>query len=206
MRITDRYVVTVSVRLECYCRGASAERRSAVHAALRGVPLESRRGRHPDARRDGQLAPNAIVESLTEGTMRLQGQALSQGERIAIAELVTGRPVLAASAPVLDKGSAPRARRSRRASGPSGTAGAPTPATRAFSPTPAASPRQRRQPEAASGRSASRTSRSRARSPRSSAAACSWRANRASSTRSIPRPAARIGLTRRKPACARRSR
>ena len=43
------------------------------------------------------LAPNAIVESLTEGTMRLQGQALSPPERIAIAELVTGRPVLAAS-------------------------------------------------------------------------------------------------------------
>jgi polyvinyl alcohol dehydrogenase (cytochrome) len=45
----------------------------------------------------GSLAPNAIVESLTEGTMRLQGQALSQTERVAIAELVTGRPVLAAS-------------------------------------------------------------------------------------------------------------
>jgi polyvinyl alcohol dehydrogenase (cytochrome) len=46
----------------------------------------------------GTLAPNAIVESLTEGTMRLQGQALSPGERVAIAEHVTGRPVLAASA------------------------------------------------------------------------------------------------------------
>ena len=51
----------------------------------------------------GTLAPNAIVESLTEGTMRLQGQALSQNERIAIAELVTGRPVLAASTS-LDQG------------------------------------------------------------------------------------------------------
>jgi mono/diheme cytochrome c family protein len=46
----------------------------------------------------GSLAPNAIVESLTEGTMRLQGQALSPSERVAIAELVTGRPVLAATA------------------------------------------------------------------------------------------------------------
>ena len=49
------------------------------------------------------LAPNAVVETLTEGTMRLQGQALSPAERIAIAELVTGRPVLAASAR-LDQG------------------------------------------------------------------------------------------------------
>ena len=51
----------------------------------------------------GTLAPNAVVESLTEGTMRLQGQALTPAERIAIAELVTGRPVLAASAR-LDQG------------------------------------------------------------------------------------------------------
>jgi polyvinyl alcohol dehydrogenase (cytochrome) len=43
------------------------------------------------------LAPNAIVATLTEGTMRLQGQVLTQGERVAIAELVTGRPVLAAT-------------------------------------------------------------------------------------------------------------
>src|SRR5688572_26257680 len=48
----------------------------------------------------GEFAPNAIVESLTDGTMRLQGQALSPVERVAIAELLTGRPVLAASAPV----------------------------------------------------------------------------------------------------------
>jgi polyvinyl alcohol dehydrogenase (cytochrome) len=46
------------------------------------------------------LAPNAIVESLSEGTMRLQGQALTLDQRVAIAELVTGRPVLAASASV----------------------------------------------------------------------------------------------------------
>ena len=49
------------------------------------------------------LAPNAIVETLTEGTMRLQGEALTQSERVAIAELVTGRPVLAATAR-LDQG------------------------------------------------------------------------------------------------------
>jgi polyvinyl alcohol dehydrogenase (cytochrome) len=48
----------------------------------------------------GELAPNAIVDSLTDGTMRLQGQALLPLERVAIAELVTGRPVLAASAPI----------------------------------------------------------------------------------------------------------
>jgi len=45
-----------------------------------------------------RLAPNAIVDSLTEGTMRLQGQPLTPAQRISIAELVTGRPVLAASA------------------------------------------------------------------------------------------------------------
>lgn len=48
----------------------------------------------------GTLSPNAIVESLTEGTMRLQGQPLTPAERVAIAELVTGRPVLAATAPL----------------------------------------------------------------------------------------------------------
>lgn len=51
----------------------------------------------------GTLAPNAIVESLTEGTMRLQGQALTEDQRVAIAELVTGRPVLAAAVS-LDQG------------------------------------------------------------------------------------------------------
>ncbi len=54
----------------------------------------------PNRAQMAEFAPNAIVESLTDGTMRLQGQALSPGERVAIAELVTGRPVLAASAPV----------------------------------------------------------------------------------------------------------
>jgi hypothetical protein len=51
----------------------------------------------------GALAPNAVVEALTDGTMRIQGQALTQPERVAIAELVTGRPVLAATAR-LDQG------------------------------------------------------------------------------------------------------
>jgi polyvinyl alcohol dehydrogenase (cytochrome) len=51
----------------------------------------------------GTLAPNAIVESLTEGTMRLQGEPLTTVQRIAIAELLTGRPVLAASVQ-LDRG------------------------------------------------------------------------------------------------------
>ena len=45
----------------------------------------------------GTLSPNAIVQSLTEGTMRIQGQPLTPGERTAIAELVTGRRVAAAA-------------------------------------------------------------------------------------------------------------
>src|SRR5262245_56193203 len=48
----------------------------------------------------GTLAPNAVVETLTDGTMRIQGQALTPPERVAIAELVTGRPVLAATTPL----------------------------------------------------------------------------------------------------------
>lgn len=39
------------------------------------------------------LAPNAIVDSLTEGNMRIQGQALSPAQRVAVAEYLTGRPV-----------------------------------------------------------------------------------------------------------------
>jgi polyvinyl alcohol dehydrogenase (cytochrome) len=45
------------------------------------------------------LGPNAIVASLTEGTMRIQGEPLSPAERVAIAERVAGRPVTAASTP-----------------------------------------------------------------------------------------------------------
>ena len=43
------------------------------------------------------LSPNAIVDALTDGTMRIQGQPLSAAERTAIAERLTGRPLLAAS-------------------------------------------------------------------------------------------------------------
>jgi polyvinyl alcohol dehydrogenase (cytochrome) len=42
-----------------------------------------------------RLAPNAIVVSLTEGNMRIQGQALSTNERVAVAEYLTGRSVTA---------------------------------------------------------------------------------------------------------------
>ena len=42
------------------------------------------------------LAPNAIVEALTDGAMRIQGQPLTPAERTAIAERVTGRQVVAA--------------------------------------------------------------------------------------------------------------
>ena len=40
----------------------------------------------------GALGPNAIVLSLTEGNMRIQGQPLSQAERVAVAERIAGRP------------------------------------------------------------------------------------------------------------------
>jgi polyvinyl alcohol dehydrogenase (cytochrome) len=43
------------------------------------------------------LGPNAIVASLTEGNMRIQGQPLSAAERAAIAERVAGRALTAAT-------------------------------------------------------------------------------------------------------------
>jgi polyvinyl alcohol dehydrogenase (cytochrome) len=43
------------------------------------------------------LSPNAIVDALTDGAMRIQGQPLTDAERRAIAERVTGRQVVAAS-------------------------------------------------------------------------------------------------------------
>jgi polyvinyl alcohol dehydrogenase (cytochrome) len=43
------------------------------------------------------LSPNAIVETLTDGSMRIQGQPLSAAERATIARLLTGRPVVARS-------------------------------------------------------------------------------------------------------------
>ena len=44
-----------------------------------------------------QLAPEAIVTSLTSGRMRVQGEPLSAEERRAVAEYLTGRTVAAAS-------------------------------------------------------------------------------------------------------------
>ena len=43
------------------------------------------------------LGPEAILASLTEGNMRIQGQPLSPAERAAVAERVAGRPLTAAS-------------------------------------------------------------------------------------------------------------
>jgi polyvinyl alcohol dehydrogenase (cytochrome) len=78
-----------------FAQGPNAEALFTQHCAACHVnPTEDD---VPTRAQMGTLAPNAIVETLTEGTMRLQGQALTQGERAAIAELVTGRPVLAAS-------------------------------------------------------------------------------------------------------------
>ncbi len=87
------------------------------------------------------LTPNAIVEALTDGAMRIQGQPLTPAERTAIAERVTGRPVVAASratgaglcaagAAFSPVGSTQRC----------GTAGAPTRTTRGSRTTPAAFP------------------------------------------------------------------
>ncbi len=39
------------------------------------------------------MDPNSIVDTLTVGTMRIQGQALAAEQRVAIAEFLTGRPV-----------------------------------------------------------------------------------------------------------------
>jgi polyvinyl alcohol dehydrogenase (cytochrome) len=41
------------------------------------------------------LAPNAVLASLTEGNMRIQGQALTSAQRVAVAEYLTGRAVTA---------------------------------------------------------------------------------------------------------------
>jgi polyvinyl alcohol dehydrogenase (cytochrome) len=41
------------------------------------------------------LTPNAVVASLTEGNMRIQGQALTPAQRAAVAEYLTGRAVTA---------------------------------------------------------------------------------------------------------------
>jgi len=44
------------------------------------------------------LGPDAILASLTEGNMRIQGQPLSPAERKTVAERIAGRPLTAASA------------------------------------------------------------------------------------------------------------
>jgi polyvinyl alcohol dehydrogenase (cytochrome) len=45
-----------------------------------------------------ELDPNAIVDSLTDGNMRLQGQLLTPAQHILVAEYLTGRPVRERSA------------------------------------------------------------------------------------------------------------
>jgi polyvinyl alcohol dehydrogenase (cytochrome) len=44
------------------------------------------------------LTPTAVLQSLTEGNMRIQGEALTPAQRVLVAELVTGRVLAAASA------------------------------------------------------------------------------------------------------------
>jgi polyvinyl alcohol dehydrogenase (cytochrome) len=45
------------------------------------------------------LSPDLIVQALTEGNMRIQGEPLSADERAAIAQFLTGRALAAAAAP-----------------------------------------------------------------------------------------------------------
>jgi polyvinyl alcohol dehydrogenase (cytochrome) len=52
----------------------------------------------PTADQMRMLDPNAIVDSLTDGNMRLQGQLLTQAQHIVVAEYLTGRPVRERSA------------------------------------------------------------------------------------------------------------
>ncbi|MBN1237651.1 MAG: PQQ-binding-like beta-propeller repeat protein, partial [Gammaproteobacteria bacterium] len=47
----------------------------------------------PDIDQLAAYSPNAIVESLTDGFMRLQGQLLTAEQRVAVAEFLTGRVV-----------------------------------------------------------------------------------------------------------------
>ena len=48
----------------------------------------------PDRAALEALEPNAILRTLTDGAMRLQGTALSQVQRISIAEHLSGKPLL----------------------------------------------------------------------------------------------------------------
>ncbi len=148
------------------------------------------------------LGPDAIFASLTEGNMRIQGQPLTPAERIAVAERVAGRPLTAATdgAASARPGSAPRARRSTCATRPRyGTAGAPTCATRASSPTPrgiTAANVASLKLKWAFGVPNATQSRSQPADRRRHA--CSWRARAEWSTRSTRRRAARIGRSRPK--------
>ena len=45
------------------------------------------------------LGPNAIVDSLTDGMMRIQGQALTSAQHVAVAEWITGQDYVEASLP-----------------------------------------------------------------------------------------------------------
>ena len=60
---------------------------------------------NPDVLR--QLTPEAIVTSLTSGRMRVQGERLSEADRRAVAEFLTGRPVAAAMSVVNQCATAP---------------------------------------------------------------------------------------------------
>jgi len=55
--------------------------------------------RAPTASALGYIAPGAIVRVLTSGKMREQGSSLSQDEKVAVAEFLSGRMIDSASAP-----------------------------------------------------------------------------------------------------------
>ena len=85
-----------SLPLAAFAQAPNGEALFTTHcAACHLNPLEKN---IPNREAMGTLAPNAIVQALAEGTMRIQGQALSPTERVVIAELITGRPVLATTA------------------------------------------------------------------------------------------------------------
>jgi polyvinyl alcohol dehydrogenase (cytochrome) len=101
IRLTLSFLIVSSSSFAAWSQAPDAEALFAQHCAACHInPVEDD---VPTRAAMGTLAPNSIVESLTEGTMRLQGQALTPAQRVSIAELVTGRPVLAASAQ-LDQG------------------------------------------------------------------------------------------------------
>src|SRR5262249_57291587 len=64
-------------------------------AACHVNPASDSRAPNPGAL--AQFAPDAIVNALTTGAMRLQGEKLSETERREVAEFLTGRPVGRAS-------------------------------------------------------------------------------------------------------------